>query len=199
MSLGNKCLLLSSKKVISRFFTTNLPNDVQAVQEMCRKFADSELKPVAGQNDKESKYPAKQIERLGEMGFMGIGASAEFGGSNMNSLALSVVVEELSRGDASVGAIVSIHNCLYANLVDRIANQEQKERWLREFTTGKKIGAFALSEMGMFESYFYSSLSRSYNLSHLRCWKRCSKHRDNRHQRWRQLHFERNKGMGDER
>jgi butyryl-CoA dehydrogenase len=140
--------LRSSKKIISRCFTTNLPNDVQVVQELCRKFADTELKPVASHHDKESKYPAKQIEQLGDMGFMGIGASAEFGGSSMKTLALSVIVEELSRGDASVGAIVSIHNCLYANLVDKIASQEQKEKWLRDYTTGKKIGAFALSEMG---------------------------------------------------
>ncbi|KAG5675072.1 hypothetical protein PVAND_005007 [Polypedilum vanderplanki] len=146
MSIRNKYLLHSSKNIISRFFTTNLPNDVIVLQELCRKFADTELKPVASHHDKESKYPTEQIKQLGEMGFMGVNASVEFGGSGLKTLALSVIVEELSRGDASVGSIVSIHNCLYANLIDRVANQAQKEQWLREFTQGKKIGAFALSE-----------------------------------------------------
>lgn len=146
MFIRNSSILLNSKKLISRCFTTNLPNELQIVQEMVRKFAAQELKPIAGYHDKNSEYPAKQIMKLGEMGFMGIGASAQYGGSSLNSLALSIIVEEISRGDASVGAIVSIHNCLYANLVDRIGNEEQKEKWLRGFTSGNKIGAFALSE-----------------------------------------------------
>ena len=142
-------LLSSTNKSFTRYFTTNLPNDVKIIQDLVRKFTNEELKPeIVAKNDRESRFPAEQIEKLGEMGFMGVSASAEFGGSNMNILTLSVIVEELSRGCASIGAIVSIHNCLYANLLSRIGNQEQKEKWLREYTNGKKIGAFALSEMG---------------------------------------------------
>ena len=93
------------------------------------------------------------------MGLMSIGVDTEFGGSNLNSLALSVAVEELSRGCASTGAIVSIHNCLYANLLNRKGNQHQKEKYLRPYTSGK-IGAFALSELGkkiMFESSLFNN------------------------------------------
>jgi len=148
-NLKNQSLLLSTNKLFTRYFTTNLPNDVKVIQDLVKKFTNEELRPeIITKNDQNERFPAEQIEKLGDMGFMGIGASAEFGGSNMNNLALSVIVEELSRGCASVGAIVSIHNCLYANLISRIGSTEQKEKWLREYTTGKKIGAFALSETG---------------------------------------------------
>lgn len=148
-SLKHQSLLLSANKLFPRYFSTNLPNEIKIIQDLARKFTNEELKPeIVSKNDRESRFPAEQIQKLGEMGFMGVSASPEFGGSNMNILTLSVIVEELSRGCASVGAIVSIHNCLYANLLSRIGSQEQKEKWLREYTTGKKIGAFALSEMG---------------------------------------------------
>lgn len=134
-------------QVIKRLFTTNLPKDVLVIQEMIRKFSKEIVAPVASKNDQESKFPAKEIELLGEMGYMGIGASSEFGGSNLNTLSLSVIVEELSKACASTGAIVSIHNCLYVSLLERIGSHEQKVRWLQGFTNGKKIGAFALSEV----------------------------------------------------
>lgn len=142
----NKTLFLDKVKDFKRLFTTNLPNDVIVIQEMIKKFSEEVIKPVASQNDQECKFPAKEIEQLGEMGCMGIGASSEFGGSSLSTLTLSVIVEELSKSCASVGAIVSIHNCLYVNLLQRAGSHEQKTQWLKEFTNGKKIGAFALSE-----------------------------------------------------
>lgn len=146
MTLQYKKILGISNHLISRSFTTNLPKDVKIIQDLIRKFTEEEIKPVASENDKNQLFPAKQIEKLGAMGFMGIGASTEFGGSNLSALALSVIVEELSKGCASTGAIVSIHNCLYINLLEKVGSQEQKVQWLKEFTNGKKIGAFALSE-----------------------------------------------------
>ena len=177
-TLKNQSLLLSANKLFTRYFTTNLPNEIKIIQDLCRKFTNEELKPdIVARNDRDSRFPAEQIAKLGEMGFMGIGASAEFGGSNMNILSLSVIVEELSKGCASVGAIVSIHNCLYANLINKIGSQEQKEKWLREYTTGKKIGAFALSEMGKnhhFHFFHTISLMISYLMSiYIRGGERC--------------------------
>lgn len=142
----NKTLFPDKVRDFKRLFTTNLPNDVIVIQEMIKKFSEEVIKPVASKNDQECKFPAKEIEQLGEMGCMGIGASAEFGGSSLNTLTLSVIVEELSKSCASIGAIVSIHNCLYVNLLQRAGSHEQKIQWLKGFTTGKKIGAFALSE-----------------------------------------------------
>lgn len=142
-------LLPQSKFIIYRSFNTKLSNELLSLQELCRKFSNDELKPVAGQLDKEMKFPRKQIEKLGELGLMGIGVSSEYGGANMNTLALSVAVEELSQGCGSTGSIVSIHNCLYANLLNRLGSHEQKMKYLKPFVDGKNIGAFALSESGL--------------------------------------------------
>jgi len=131
---------------LSRPFSTNLPDELKSLQELCRKFSDEELKPVADVLDREAKFPKKQIQKLGELGLMGITASSDYGGSNMSSLALSIVVEELSRGCGATGAIVSIHNCLYADLLSRLGTDEQKSKFLKPFVDGNKIGAFALSE-----------------------------------------------------
>lgn len=78
---------------------------------------------------------------------MGIGVAKEHNGSGLGMLSACVAIEELSRGCASTGIIVSIHNCLYANLVERRGSEWQKKEFLRPFTNGQ-IGAFALSEHG---------------------------------------------------
>ena len=134
------------KQLSSRSFTTNLSSDLKTLQELCRKFANEELKPVASELDRECKFPSKQVQMLGDLGLMGIGVASEFGG--VNTLALSIAVEELSRGCGSTGAIVSIHNCLFANLLNRLGSNQQKKKFLTPFTDGRKIGAFALSEAG---------------------------------------------------
>lgn len=141
--------IVQSSIIIARTFTTSLPDELKALQELSRKFANDELKPVANEIDRECKYPKKQIKKLGELGLMSIGVSSKYGGSNMNTLALSIVVEELSRGCGSTGAIVSIHNCLYANLLNRLGIEEQKMKYLKPFVDGSKIGAFALSESSL--------------------------------------------------
>lgn len=86
---------------------------------------------------------------------MGITASADYGGSNMGALALSIIVEELSTSCASTGGIVSIHNCLYVNLLDRMGTDCLKSKYLANFSTGQKIGGFALSESGNIIWLFY--------------------------------------------
>lgn len=135
--------------VVSRAFSTKLPDELKVLQELCKKFSREELKPVAGQLDKDCKYPRKQIKMLGELGLMGIGVAPKHGGYNLSTLALSIVVEELSRGCGSTGAIVSIHNCLYANLLNRLGSDEQNSKFLKPYIDGNKIGAFALSESGV--------------------------------------------------
>lgn len=149
MVTRNGKFLSQSLSFLSRTFSTNLPDEVKSLQELCRKFSKEELKPVADVLDKEAKFPTTEIRKLGELGLMGITASSEYGGSNLSALALSIVVEELARGCGSIGAIVSIHNCLYADLLSRLGNHEQKLRYLKPLVDGTKIGAFALSESGL--------------------------------------------------
>lgn len=131
--------------VLTRAFSSHLPDELKSLQELCRKFANEELRPVAD----KCIYPSAQIKKLGELGLMGVGVSQQYGGSGMNALALSIVVEELSRVCGSTGAIVSIHNCLYADLLNRLGTDHQKSKFLKPYVDGSRIGAFALSEAGL--------------------------------------------------
>lgn len=140
----------SIKQVVPRSFQRyfslhKLSGEHILVQKTCRQFADSKLQLIAGLLDKEQRFPAEQINELGALGLMGINASTKYGGAGHDTLAIAVAVEELSRGCGSTGSIVSIHNCLYANLVDSFGNETQKEQFLRPFTGGQ-VGCFALSE-----------------------------------------------------
>jgi len=79
---------------------------------------------------------------------MGVSISPKYGGRGLDFLSLSLAIEELSKGCASTGVIVSIHNCLYADLIHRYGTENQKEKYITPFTTGGHIGAFALSDPG---------------------------------------------------
>jgi butyryl-CoA dehydrogenase len=154
MLTRNTKFATQSASFLSRSFNTNLSNELKSLQQMCKKFSDEELKPVASQLDKEARFPKQQIKKLGELGLMGICVSPDYGGSNMSSIALSIAVETLSQGCGSTGSIVSIHNCLYVNLLNRLGNDEQKQKFLKPYTDGHLIGAFALSESGLCGSNF---------------------------------------------
>lgn len=123
----------------------NLPDKYKVLQETCRKFAAQELAPIAGKLDQLNQFPHEQIKKLFEMGLMGVCVSPDYGGSGLDTLALSIAVEELSRGCSSTGVICSIHNALCVNLLDRCMNKDQKEKFLKSFVQDS-IGYFALSE-----------------------------------------------------
>ncbi|XP_039287536.1 short-chain specific acyl-CoA dehydrogenase, mitochondrial isoform X1 [Nilaparvata lugens] len=125
-----------------------LPETHQMLQKTCRDFSDSELKPIAAKLDKEHKFPAEQIKKMGELGLMGIYVSEEYGGAGLDTLALSLAVEEIARGCGGTGTIVSVHNTLYVGLLDKMGTKEQKEKFLPSFTDGTNVGSFAISEPG---------------------------------------------------
>lgn len=112
-----------------------------------RSFVEAELKPIAAQLDREHKFPEEQIKKLGELGLLSINVSEKYGGAGQDTLALALAVEEVARGCGGTGTTVSVHNCLYVNLLERFANEEQKQRFLKPFTGGV-LGCFALSEPG---------------------------------------------------
>ncbi|XP_038113236.1 short-chain specific acyl-CoA dehydrogenase, mitochondrial [Culex quinquefasciatus] len=128
------------------FSICELPPELAQLQQTCRVFVDSQLKPIAAELDRESRFPKEVIEQLADLGMMRVTVGPEYpGGSGQGMLALSLIVEELSRGCGSTGSIVSIHNCLYANLLDRVGSREQKDRFFRKYSCAT-LGAFALSE-----------------------------------------------------
>ncbi|XP_062339910.1 short-chain specific acyl-CoA dehydrogenase, mitochondrial [Osmerus eperlanus] len=125
-----------------------LPEMHQMLRQTCRDYADRELAPIAAQLDKEHRYPAKQVRELGQMGVMAIEVPEELGGAGMDYLAYSLAVEEISRGCASTGVVVSVNNSLYIGPVLKYGTEEQKREWIPPFTTGEKVGCFSLSEPG---------------------------------------------------
>ncbi|KAJ0177418.1 hypothetical protein K1T71_007427 [Dendrolimus kikuchii] len=143
--VSSQCLKVVASQ--TRTFTSQLNDQQKAIQELTRSFSNEYLKPNAAKHDLERRFPFDAIKKLTDLGLMGACVDKEYGGLGLDYLSLAVAVEELSRGCASTGMIVSIHNFLYANLVNEKGTPEQKELFLRDFTKGA-IGCFALSEPG---------------------------------------------------
>uniref|UniRef100_A0A3P9L564 Short-chain specific acyl-CoA dehydrogenase, mitochondrial n=1 Tax=Oryzias latipes TaxID=8090 RepID=A0A3P9L564_ORYLA len=139
-------LCLAGSRPLSQL--AELPETHQLLRQTCRDFANRELIPVASKLDREHAYPAQQIRELGAMGVMAMEVPEELGGAGMDYLAYSVAMEEISRGCASTGVVVSVNNSLYIGPVLKFGTEEQKRKWITPFTTGEKVGCFALSEPG---------------------------------------------------
>lgn len=125
-----------------------LPETHEMLRKTCRDFAEAELQPIAGMLDKEKKFPKEQIQKMGELGLMGLSVPEEYGGTGMDALAYAIAMEEISRGCASAGVIMSANNSLYLGPIQGFGNEKQKEQWLTPFVTGERVGCFALSEPG---------------------------------------------------
>lgn len=125
-----------------------LPETHQMLQKTCRDFAEGELKPIAAKIDQEHMYPAEQIKKMGELGLMAVAIPEEYGGTGLDYLAYAIAMEEISRGCASSGVIMSVNNSLYLGPINHWGNTKQKEKFITPFTNGQKIGCFALSEPG---------------------------------------------------
>lgn len=122
---------------------------------MCRKLADEELAPNAGKWDKDHSFPTDAVTKLAELGLMGINTSADYNGSELDALSYAIAMEEISRGCASVGVIMSAHNSLYLYPVQTYGSDALKEEWVApfaqcaQFDDGKlRVGCFGLSEPG---------------------------------------------------
>ncbi|KAK3588832.1 hypothetical protein CHS0354_035973 [Potamilus streckersoni] len=126
----------------------NLPETHQMLKKTCRDFANNELVPIAGKLDKEHIYPRKQVQKLGELGLLCVDVPEKEGGTGLDYLAYAIAMEEISRGCASMGVIMSVNNSLYLGPIQKYATQQQKEKFLKPFLHGDKIGCFALSEPG---------------------------------------------------
>ncbi|XP_025161326.1 short-chain specific acyl-CoA dehydrogenase, mitochondrial isoform X2 [Harpegnathos saltator] len=111
-------------------------------------FAEGELKPIAAEIDKKHRFPKEQIKKMGELGLMGICIPEALGGTGLDYLAYAIAMEEISRGCASTGVIMSVHNSLYLGPLDKFGNDKQKEKYIVPYLNSEKIGCFALSEPG---------------------------------------------------
>jgi len=150
MALFNKIIptLANSVKCRGIASLSALPETHQMLQKTCRDFADGELKPIAAKTDREHLYPKEQIKKMGELGLMGISVPESLGGTGLDYLAYAIAMEEISRGCASAGVIMSVNNSLYLGPIEKWGNEEQKKKFITPFLTGERVGCFALSEPG---------------------------------------------------
>ena len=116
------------------------------IRQAARDFAQNELKPGVIERDEHQKFPAEQIKKLGELGFLGMMVSPEYGGSGMDAISYAIVMEELSKIDASASVVVSVNNSLVCYGLEKYGNEAQKQKYLVPLAQGLVIGAFCLSE-----------------------------------------------------
>jgi alkylation response protein AidB-like acyl-CoA dehydrogenase len=118
----------------------------EMIRETARKFAAERIAPDTVQRDETETFPHEIVRELGALGFMGMMVPEEWGGAGLDTVSYVIAVEEISRVDASVGVIMSVNNSLVCYGINSDGTREQKERFLRDLASGKKLGAFALSE-----------------------------------------------------
>ncbi len=125
-----------------------LTDEQELTQRMVREFAESEVRPVAAAIDRDHSYPPELLSKIAEMGLFGVPFPEEVGGSGGDQLSYTIVVEELSRECASTGVIVAAHTSLGVWPIYTFGTDEQKQRYLPDLTSGKKLAAFGLTEPG---------------------------------------------------
>ncbi|MDU7338102.1 MULTISPECIES: acyl-CoA dehydrogenase [Clostridium] len=125
-----------------------LNNEQSMAREMFAAFAEKEVKPLAHEIDEEERFPAETVEKMKKYGFFGIPYPKELGGQGCDVLTYIMCVEELSKVCGTTGVIVSAHTSLCADPIYKYGTKEQKEKYLVPLASGKKIGAFGLTEPG---------------------------------------------------
>jgi alkylation response protein AidB-like acyl-CoA dehydrogenase len=123
-----------------------LTEEQLAVQQAAKDFAQSELLPGVIDRDNEQRFPAEQVKKMGELGFMGMMTDPKYNGGGMDSISYVLAMEEISKVDASASVCMSVNNSLVCWGLERFGSEEQKVKYLKKLATGEVIGAFCLSE-----------------------------------------------------
>ncbi|MFN8154079.1 MAG: acyl-CoA dehydrogenase [Bacteroidia bacterium] len=116
------------------------------IQQAARDFAQQELLPGVIERDEHQKFPAEQIKRLGELGFLGMMVDPKYGGGGMDAISYVLAMEEISKVDSSVSVCMSVNNSLVCWGLETYGTEEQKQKYLVPLAKGEIIGAFCLSE-----------------------------------------------------
>ncbi len=116
------------------------------IRDAARDFAKNELLPGVIERDEKQLFPTEQVKKMGELGFLGMMVSPEYGGGGMDTVSYVLAMEELSKIDASASVIVSVNNSLVCWGLETFGTEEQKQKYLTKLATGESIGAFCLSE-----------------------------------------------------
>ena len=123
-----------------------LSDEQTMVRDAAREFAQTELLPGVIERDELQQFPDNLVKKMGALGFMGIMVSPKYGGSGMDTISYALIMEELSKVDASASVMVSVNNSLVCYGLEQYGSEAQKQKYLPKLTSGEWIGAFCLSE-----------------------------------------------------
>jgi len=123
-----------------------LTPEQKLIRDTARGLATNEISKVAAQIDREHRFPREIVAKLGDLGMLGVAVPERWGGAGMDNVSYALAVEEISRGCASTGVIMSVQNSLVCDPILHFGTDEQRQRWLPGLASGKKLGCFALSE-----------------------------------------------------
>ena len=124
----------------------SLSEEQLMIQEAARDFAHNELLPGVVERDDAQKFPTEQVKKMAELGFLGMMVDPKYGGSGLDTVSYALVMEELSKIDASASVVVSVNNSLVCWGLEAFGTEEQKRNYLTRLASGEIIGAFCLSE-----------------------------------------------------
>ena len=124
----------------------HLTNEQQMLRKMYREFAENEVKPLAEEIDEEERFPMETVEKMAKLGMMGIPFPKEYGGAGGTNVAYALAVEELAKVCGTTSVIVCAHTSLCCYPIYAFGTEEQKMKYLPDLLSGRKIGAFGLTE-----------------------------------------------------
>lgn len=129
-----------------KYLDFELSEEAKMIQEMAKEFAQKEIVPIAAEIDKTGEFPSKTVQKMGELGLMGIEIPEKYGGAEMDTTAYVAAMIEISGACASHGVVMSVNNSLYCHGILKYGTEEQKMKFLEPVASGKAVGAYALTE-----------------------------------------------------
>ncbi|MEW6368490.1 MAG: acyl-CoA dehydrogenase family protein [Acidobacteriota bacterium] len=124
----------------------SLSEETKSLRNVAREFVEKEIRPKAAAWDEKQEFPWETVRKMGDLGFLGVLVPEEYGGANLSYVDYATIVEEISAGDASMGITVAAHNSLCTNHLCLFGSDEQKRRYLPDLASGRKLGAWGLTE-----------------------------------------------------
>ena len=123
-----------------------LTHEQEMIRDAVRDYARERIAPFAAQWDRDATFPAEALKGLAELGCYGVTVPEEWGGAGLDTLSLSLILEEIAAADGATSTIVSVNNCPVCSMLERYGSDAQKEAWLKPLARGTMLGAFCLTE-----------------------------------------------------
>ena len=124
----------------------DLTEEHKMIRDTARDFAQKEIAPIAAHHDETGEFPLATIKKMGALGLMGVEVPEEYGGAGMDTLAYVLAMEEIAKADVSHSTVMSVNNSLYCHGILKFGSEEQKRKYVTPIASGKKIGAYSLTE-----------------------------------------------------